>query len=148
MFAGGNVSKLVKKYPALSLFFVSSIIGTVFLLLVIQGIVPSFFVFIAASSVSVTGVLLTAITEGKEGVYNLFRQLGKWRVGTQWWIFVVLYLAPANLIGLYLISGNVPDLSNIPFLNVIPLMFVFFVTAGLGEELGWRGYLLPRLQSR
>jgi membrane protease YdiL (CAAX protease family) len=148
MFAGGNVSKLVKKYPALSLFFVSSIIGTVFLLLVIQGIVPSFFVFIAASSVSVTGVLLTAITEGKEGVYNLFGQLGKWRVGTQWWIFVVLYLAPANLIGLYLISGNVPDLSNIPFLNVIPLMFVFFVTAGLGEELGWRGYLLPRLQSR
>ena len=130
------------------MFLISFIVGTLFLLFVAQGIAPSFFVFIAASSASLTGVLLTAITEGKDGVYKLFGQLVKWRVGINWWVLVVLYLVPTTFIGVWLISGLTPNLGNIPFLRVIPLMLIFFISAGLGEELGWRGYLLPKLQSK
>jgi membrane protease YdiL (CAAX protease family) len=35
-----------------------------------------------------------------------------------------------------------------PLYTIVPLFIVFFIVAGLGEELGWMGFLIPRLQAR
>jgi membrane protease YdiL (CAAX protease family) len=35
-----------------------------------------------------------------------------------------------------------------PTFNILPMFIVFFIVAGLGQELGWTGFLMPRLQTR
>lgn len=35
-----------------------------------------------------------------------------------------------------------------PAFDIVPMFIGFFIVAGLGQELGWTGFLLPRLQAR
>ncbi|MCK4899830.1 MAG: CPBP family intramembrane metalloprotease, partial [Anaerolineales bacterium] len=108
---------------------------------------------IAAYSASLAGIILTAIVSGKAGLREMFRRLLIWRAGTGWWgfalfAFALLYLGGLVLAALF--SGSTLNLNlTQPLYMFIPLFIMkFFLDAGLGEELGWRGFLLPRLQAR
>jgi membrane protease YdiL (CAAX protease family) len=83
----------------------------------------------------------------------MFRRLLIWRVGIGWWAIALFAVAPMYLGGMVLgslFSGSTLDLSYVPPLYMFIPGFIikFFLDAGLGEELGWRGFLLPRLQAR
>jgi len=42
-----------------------------------------------------------------------------------------------------------PSLDNVtPGFELLPMFIGFFIVAGLGQELGWTGFLTPRLQAR
>jgi membrane protease YdiL (CAAX protease family) len=73
-------------------------------------------------------------------------------VGIGYWLFAILFLLPAILIGSLfnpLFNGDPISFSNLkPALNILPLFIVFLIVAGLGQELGWTGFLMPRLQAR
>ena len=95
-------------------------------------------------------LIVTAATEGKGSVLALLRRLLVWRVGLQWYALAIFGLAipTAITLGLYtLLGGEVvgPPLS----LGLILQQLVLFLLLALfnGEELGWRGYALPRLQA-
>ena len=149
------MSAFVKKYPAISMYVLASILGVGMLAPIIAGLVPSdsMFLLIAAYSASLSGVILTAIVSGKDGLREMFRRLLIWRVGLWWWALALFAVVPMYLGGMvlgYLFIGSALDLSHVPPLYMfIPGFIVkFFLDAGLGEELGWRGFLLPRLQAR
>lgn len=61
-------------------------------------------------------------------------------------------MAPATLGGRYLyyfFGGPAVNLSSIrPLYEAIPGLIILTITSGFAEELGWRGFLLPRLQAR
>jgi len=121
----------------------------------IAGVIPSdsMFLLVAAYSASLAGVILTAIVSGKAGLREMFARLLIWRVGIEWWLVALFAVALLYLVGMvlgYLFLGSSLDLSHVPPLYMfIPGFIVkFFLDAGLGEELGWRGFLLPRLQAR
>jgi membrane protease YdiL (CAAX protease family) len=82
----------------------------------------------------------------------LLGRLLTWRVGIGWWAVAALHMGVITPVGLYLYNlfgGPSPDLGSLgPFSGAIIALLMFTFTAGLGEELGWRGFLLPRLQSR
>src|SRR5215217_2290712 len=81
-------------------------------------------------------VLVTAATEGREGLRQLRRRILRWRVGVQW--YLVALLAPLA------IFAQQPALLLTGFL---PYVLLFFFLPSLGEEPGWRGFALPRLQA-
>ena len=46
-------------------------------------------------------------------------------------------------------NGDAVEFGNMQSpMTFIPLFIIFFIIAGLGEELGWTGFLIPRLQAR
>jgi membrane protease YdiL (CAAX protease family) len=146
------MSNFIKKYAIVSYYILALLLGTGITYLVVQRILPSGLILLAAASASLAGIIITGITDGREGLKLLFGRLLIWRVGIGWWLFAVLFLGVAVLVGLYLnplFGGETADFSTIqPLYQIVPMFIIFVITAGLGEELGWTGFLTPRLQAR
>jgi uncharacterized protein len=113
---------------------------------------PGLFLVILASNVpSVVAILLTAVVFGRGALSKLLGRLLIWRVNPLWYLVVIL--GPVALVGgavaLNALLGG-PALSlGMPLLGVaFFLAFSIFPGSALGEEIGWRGYALPRLQAR
>jgi hypothetical protein len=75
-----------------------------------------------------------------------------WRVGIQWWAFALLFTIIPSVAALYLFKlfgGPTVDWSELgPLYSVVPMILMLTVFAGMGEEFGWRGFAVPRLQAR
>jgi uncharacterized protein len=99
-------------------------------------------------------LIAAALTGGRAAVGELGLRLVHWRVGWRWYAVVVLGPAVFSLAvaALYaLLGGSWADAAPPALLGETPLMLVpvflavLFLTDGLGEELAWRGFALPRL---
>jgi membrane protease YdiL (CAAX protease family) len=149
------MSNFVKKYPAISMFVLVMLIGGGMTAPMVAGLIPSDSgaILVAAYSASLAGVILTAIVSGKAGLKKMFCRLLIWRVGVGWWVFSLfafglMFLGGTVLAALF--SGSALHVNlNRPLYMIVPMIIMqFFFDSGLGEELGWRGFLLPRLQAR
>lgn len=101
--------------------------------------------------------LITAgLANGTDGLRELFQRIVKWRVGLGW--ALVAAFSPLAVYGIAVgivvigVGDPPPDLSRLGTIAFIPYLgwaaWVFWIlTAGIGEESGWRGYALPKLQS-
>jgi CAAX protease family protein len=92
---------------------------------------------------ALAAVIVAAVTDGGPGLRDLLGRLARWRVGTRWYAValglpLVLALTAAGL-NLLLGAQTSINFGGLSFLN-----FVVFVLI-VGEELGWRGYALPKL---
>jgi membrane protease YdiL (CAAX protease family) len=127
-------------------------LGCVVILLAALDVIPSEMAITSALSASVAGVIMIAIEDGRPGLKLLMRRLTIWRVGLWYWVLAVFLLAVIAILGLLLnpiFGGEAFSLNRLqPAFPFIPMFLVFFLLAGLGQELGWTGYLLPRLQVR
>ena len=102
-----------------------------------------------------SALIVTALTEGGAGIRDLFRRVFKWRVEFRYYAFAVL--APIGLFALaylsnFIVTGAWSDLKllgeadYLPYLSPLGVLGLWFLTYGLGEETGWRGFALPHLQ--
>lgn len=84
------------------------------------------------------------------GTRALLRRLLEWRVGAQWYVFAVGYMAAIKL-AVALVHrvalGAWPPLGQ-ELWYVILASIVLTTLGQAGEEIGWRGYALPRLAAR
>jgi uncharacterized protein len=104
---------------------------------------------------AIAALFCAALLHGRAGVRDLGRRLVLWRV--RWWWYPGVLVGPLVF---SLIAAGIAVLLGEPWIAVRPaalrlsipaLVLTFLIlmlTDGLGEELGWRGYLLPRLLSR
>lgn len=96
---------------------------------------------------SLVALWLTGRTEGRAGTRALLRRLLEWRVGVRWYVFAVGYIAAIRL-AVALVHrvavGAWPRLGEEVW-YVILANIVITTVGQAGEEIGWRGYALPRL---
>jgi membrane protease YdiL (CAAX protease family) len=146
------MSAFVKKYPVLSLFVLALVFAAVPFAAVATGLLPVGFRQLSALSASLAGIVLTAVEGRKGGVRELLKRGLIWRVGIQWWAFALLFAIIPSVAGLYLFNlfgGPTVDWSGLgPLYSVVPMILFLTIFAGMGEEFGWRGFAMPRLQTR
>jgi membrane protease YdiL (CAAX protease family) len=97
-----------------------------------------------------SGFIMTAVTEGGAGIRRWLRGIVRWRVGFQWYLFVLIGLPVVMVLGTIVRPGALESFQTLAPLFVLPYLsaFVFMVLIGgpLFEEPGWSGFAQPRLQ--
>ncbi|MFW9789322.1 MAG: hypothetical protein ACFFE1_16745, partial [Candidatus Thorarchaeota archaeon] len=98
-----------------------------------------------------SALILTWVRDGRDGFRGLLGRMSKWRIKPVWiitavfsvWVF---YIASALMM---MVMGQPwPDLSifsqvmYLPYLTFLGAWALWIFTYGIGEETGWRGYLL------
>lgn len=100
----------------------------------------------------VAAIVLTYLIGGRAALGELAARLRRWRVGWPWYVIALSWEAVHLLVmsGLArLVTGRMPAFPDGYPIIAAPVIFaVIFITAGLAEEVGWRGFALPRLQAR
>ena len=99
---------------------------------------------------SLVALWLTARTEGEGGVRALLGGVLRWRVATRWYVFALAYI-PAIKLTVALVhrlaTGAWPRFGDDPWYAILAAIS-FSTPFQAGEEIGWRGYALPRLAAR
>jgi membrane protease YdiL (CAAX protease family) len=154
---------VIKRYPLLTYYVLTFAISWSGVLLVIGGpagipgtpeqIEQRFYLAVVAllAGPPVAGLLLTGLVSGREGYRELFARLLRWRVGVGWYAAALL-TAP-------LVFGAVPLALSLTSPLYLPRLFAtddkvsllllgiaVGLVGGFVEELGWTGFVIPRLR--
>lgn len=96
---------------------------------------------------SLVALGLTARVGGRAGTMVLLRRIVQWPAGARWYVFAVGYLAVIKLTAALLHrlgTGSWPLFGETPW-YIMAGAIIISTPAQAGEEIGWRGYALPRL---
>lgn len=105
-------------------------------------------------------VIMTGLTLGRDAVFKLIKRYFQGRVNWKWYLAALLLEPILIALGVYgnaLASGAPPDFSKVAahkifgedatlWLFILPFFLTDLISNG--EEIGWRGYVLPRLQAK
>lgn len=99
---------------------------------------------------SIVALTLTMREEGRAATNALLGRILKWDVGARWYLFAIAFVPAIKLtVALVhrVVTGSWPRFGTEPvYLMLASLLISTWVQAG--EEIGWRGYALPRLSER
>jgi uncharacterized protein len=160
---GRRISLWVKEHPLISYFVLAYAISWAIVAPLIasaQGFtdvpVPFALHYLNDYGPLLAALITAGIANGTEGLRDLFGRIVKWRVGLGW--VLVATFSPLAVYGIAVgvvvgLGDPPPDLSRLGTIAYIPYLgwaaWIFWIlTVGIGEETGWRGYALPKLQSR
>ncbi len=111
--------------------------------------------FLASIGPILAAFIVTGMTSGAIGVRELIGRMSRWRVGIGWILIALFSPAALFLIAMVVLriwSGVWPGFSQFGHIEELPQLgwlagWAFHtLTFGFGEETGWRGFALPRLQ--
>jgi uncharacterized protein len=147
---------LVARYPLAAYFALAYALSWAILVPAGLGLIPEsaggILSWVAPFGPAAAAFVVTALIGGGPAVRQLLRRIGQWRVGVGWYLLILVGVPLLELLGAFAVLGSVPldELSrNWPvILLLLPTVLYIFVFTGLGEEPGWRGFALPRLQER
>ncbi len=117
--------------------------------------VPNALYYAGSFGPMIAALIVTALTEGRAGLRNLFSRVVKWRVDLRYYAFAIGGPAALFILAFLLnrvISGDWSNLAllgkpdYLPNLSPFGVLGLWLITYGLGEEIGWRGFALPHLQ--
>lgn len=99
----------------------------------------------------IAAIVAQAYESGKPGLRGWWQRSTHWRVGWRWYGIMLGLLGSlfAPIIVYGLVKGPLPTVGQVSTVLIwlAPMFFYTFLASGM-EEPGWRGYLLPSLQTR
>ncbi len=99
---------------------------------------------------AVSAFIMTATTQGRAGIRRLLRRIMLWRVGLRWYLFAFIGIPLVMTLGFIIVPGDLASLQLLAPGYVLTYLVAFISTSilggPLGEEIGWRGFALPRMQ--
>lgn len=118
--------------------------------------VPPWLHYLAAYSPALSALIVTGLLRGRAGLSDLWSRITRWQIGWRWLVPIgtplgLFVLAQAAL---WIMNGYPPDLSRMGEFDYVgrisaPLtVLAWFLTQGLGEEIGWRGFAFHELRAR
>lgn len=111
------------------------------------------FIGIGGFMPSIMSIFFSGFFYGIDGIKELMKKLTIWKVNPLFYLFVLF----CNILSIYYIPLWICNITGSSLKLDIPIKFYYiiwiFLTTiplggPLGEELGWRGFVLPRLQSK
>ena len=117
-----------------------------------EGLLPLVFLAMFAGP-SVAGILMTGLVDGKAGFHDLRSRLLRWRVDVRWYVVALLtvpLVVTAVLLPLSLsFAGFLPGVfASDDKVSLLVIGLAAGLMTGLCEELGWTGFVIPRLRLR
>ncbi len=159
-----RIKAFINRYAALTYFLLTFLItwGSIFLLVgsfrfpftkeQIEAAGPMVYVGMLLGP-STAGLLMIGLVEGRAGYRSLFSRLGKWQVGIRWYAVALLTVPVLVVAILTVLSRTDPaflpaiaaeqDKTTLAITGV-----VMGLAVGFFEELGWSGFVVPRLRRR
>lgn len=107
-----------------------------------------FLLFTGIFAPGIVALLLTWFREGPRGVRSLVERLFLWDVPARWYVFAFGYMAAIKLSAALihrLWLGAWPRFGDDIWLMPMATIVSTVLLGQAGEELGWRGYALPRM---
>jgi membrane protease YdiL (CAAX protease family) len=119
----------------------------------------TFMIWLGGFGPALAAIALTALLDGQAGLRRLLGQVLIWRVHLVWYLLALGLPLIGTVIVIVLYALRSEAFSHLQMLATwfsglgqrtgflgLTLLFGMFVV--IGEELGWRGFVLPRLQAR
>ena len=139
----GKIKKQVLFYLVFT-FFVTWMIWS----LAYRGLSSSSVIPLGTFVPSFAGLIFTIFYGGKEGLIEILKSTVQVRFKLKWYlyIFTIMPLVVAGSFVILKLLGSTTPVSEFP-IWAIPIAFVYILlTMGpLGEEIGWRGFMLFRI---
>ena len=97
--------------------------------------------------VGTSGLVLTAVTGGRQGVRELGRKMSRWRLGR--WALALL-IPPVGIIAVLFVFRllGTPAFAQEPTVGFTLFGLGIGLVAGFFEEIGWTGFAYPRMSAR
>jgi membrane protease YdiL (CAAX protease family) len=114
--------------------------------------------FLGSLGPTISAIIILHISAKKSGLKKLKDSVFKWKIGIIWIAFSVLIMPTFLFLAILLnlaFTGNFIDLGAyllneglLEPLSLLTWIWVGVVSYGVFEEIGWRGYALPKLQEK
>jgi uncharacterized protein len=158
-----KANNLLARKPLLAYFVLSYAFFWVFLISIgvvigalhipfatIPAWVMSAFVIFGSWMPTLAAVVVTGAGEGQAGIQRLLSKFFQFRFGLRWYLAALLPIPLFFLAGgvFHLLGGTAPGNPGLSTGFWIGLIVLNLIQGATGEETGWRGFALPRLQNR
>jgi membrane protease YdiL (CAAX protease family) len=152
-----GLKEAMRRYPLFSFFFLAYAISWILFIPYVlaewgylDGQYTLFYV-LHVFGPALAGIIMASIVGGKAGWQNLRQRIRQWRAPWFWYVFILLGIPALIMLGIILQPGALTGFKG--FTPSLLAGYPFYLAAtffgvGLGEEPGWRGFALPRMQSR
>ncbi len=154
----GGLKQVLRKHPLFFYFLIAYAFSWIILIPYILsswGLLQGDYTLIFALHTfgpTFAAIIMTSVTEGREGLHRLRQRIKQRSASWQWYLFILLGIPALLLLGIIIQPGALASFQGLTSAILVsyPVYFfaVFFGGGPLGEEIGWRGFALPRMQPR
>lgn len=103
---------------------------------------------------SIASFITIALTKGKKGFKELFRNLLKWRLKSSIYLIAIFTIPVLSIISLFILyqfsDAYIPDIftTNDKTTLILTGLIYGIIGGGFLEELGWTGFATPKLREK